>query len=127
MLSAHVCMATHCSHRLWNDADTCCLSILVQNFPEEDPDAPVEFRYMCGDTDHSGALIEAGVTEADAIIIGGQDDLPDNEVRAFAFLLQLWPTMPQMQAGMHAQHLHQSHCQPLPVWPRSSFCHCVWL
>ena len=35
---------------------------------------------MCGDVDHSGALVEAGVTEADAIIIGPADDLPDNEV-----------------------------------------------
>ena len=44
----------------------------------------VEFRYLCGNTDHSGALEEAGVLEADAIIIGPADDLSDNEVRGFA-------------------------------------------
>ena len=52
----------------------------MQNWPDEQDGATVEFRYMCGDVDHSGALVEAGVTEADAIIIGPADDLPDNEV-----------------------------------------------
>lgn len=41
----------------------------------------MEFRYLCGNPDHSGALEEAGVIEADAIIIGPADDLSDNEVR----------------------------------------------
>ena len=51
----------------------------VQNWPE-DVDNQVTFRYLCGNVDHSGALEEAGVTDADAIIIGPADDLPDNEV-----------------------------------------------
>lgn len=42
---------------------------------------------MCGDVDHSGALIEAGVTEADAIIIGPAEDLPDNEVALFSQMM----------------------------------------
>lgn len=49
----------------------------------------MEFRYLCGNTDHSGALEEAGVLEADAIIIGPADDLSDNEVRLFALPYQL--------------------------------------
>lgn len=59
-----------------------CLTVtctLMQNWPEDEDNA-VEFRYLCGNVDHSGALEEAGVTEADAIIIGPADDLPDNEV-----------------------------------------------
>ena len=51
----------------------------AQNWPE-DEDNQVTFRYLCGNVDHSGALEEAGVTDADAIIIGPADDLPDNEV-----------------------------------------------
>ena len=57
-------------------ADVC-----MQNWPEEGDEGPVEFRYLCGSVDHTGALEEAGVTEADAIIIGPAEDLPDNEVR----------------------------------------------
>lgn len=56
----------------------CC----PDNWPEDDQDNSVEFRYLCGNVDHSGALEEAGVTEADAIIIGPADDLPDNEADA---------------------------------------------
>ncbi len=55
----------------------------VQNWPEDENNA-VEFRYLCGNVDHSGALEEAGVCEADAIIIGPAEDLPDNEVCAQA-------------------------------------------
>lgn len=52
----------------------------LQDWPEDDEMNSVEFRYLCGNTDHSGALEEAGVLEADAIIIGPADDLSDNEV-----------------------------------------------
>ena len=52
---------------------------------------------MCGDVDHSGALIEAGITEADAIIIGPADDLPDNEV---APCLVSW----HFVCGRHVSH-----------------------
>ncbi len=55
----------------------------MQNWPE-DQENGVEFRYLCGNVDHSGALEEAGVCEADAIIIGPAEDLPDNEVCAQA-------------------------------------------
>ena len=48
----------------------------------------VEFRYLCGNTDHSGALEEAGVLEADAIIIGPADDLSDNEVCSLNYCCQ---------------------------------------
>ena len=59
----------------------------VQNWPEDEENG-VEFRYLCGNVDHSGALEEAGVCEADAIIIGPAEDLPDNEVCAEAGLNQ---------------------------------------
>ncbi|DBB14997.1 hypothetical protein WJX82_007629 [Trebouxia sp. C0006] len=55
----------------------CC----PENWPE-DEENDVEFRYLCGNVDHSGALEEAGVCEADAIIIGPAEDLPDNEADA---------------------------------------------
>ena len=55
----------------------------VQNWPEDENNG-VEFHYLCGNVDHSGALEEAGVCEADAIIIGPAEDLPDNEVCAQA-------------------------------------------
>lgn len=55
----------------------CCI---LQDWPEDDDQTEVEFRYLCGNTDHSGALEEAGIMDADAIIIGPADDLPDNEV-----------------------------------------------
>lgn len=56
----------------------------LQDWPGDDEKNEVEFRYFCGNTDHSGAMEEAGVLEADAIIIGPADDLSDNEVRLFA-------------------------------------------
>ena len=37
---------------------------------------------MCGEVEHSGALEEAGVPEADAIIIGPSENLPDGVVSA---------------------------------------------
>ena len=64
--------------RLENSSQTCGC---VQNWPEDEENG-VEFRYLCGNVDHSGALEEAGVCEADAIIIGPAEDLPDNEVCA---------------------------------------------
>lgn len=60
----------------------------MQDWPEDDDQTEVEFRYLCGNPDHSGALEEAGIMDADAIIIGPADDLPDNEVRCFL----LFPT-----------------------------------
>ena len=54
----------------------------LQDWPGDDETNDVEFRYLCGNTDHSGALEEAGIIEADAIIIGPADDLSDNEVRS---------------------------------------------
>lgn len=54
----------------------------LQDWPGDDENTGVEFRYLCGNTDHSGALEEAGIIEADAIIIGPADDLSDNEVRS---------------------------------------------
>ncbi|KAL3158654.1 hypothetical protein ABBQ32_011397 [Trebouxia sp. C0010 RCD-2024] len=56
----------------------CC----PEDWPEDDDQTEVEFRYLCGNTDHSGALEEAGIMDADAIIIGPADDLPDNEADA---------------------------------------------
>ena len=62
----------------------CCT---MQDWPEDGDQNGVEFRYLCGNTDHSGALEEAGITDADAIIIGPADDLSDNEVRPFLLSL----------------------------------------
>lgn len=75
----HVCPPQKCPQ--W--PEVCCA---VQDWPEDNDQTEVEFRYLCGNTDHSGALEEAGIMEADAIIIGPADDLPDNEVRRFLAL-----------------------------------------
>ena len=53
----------------------------LQNFPQNEEHEHIEFRYMCGEVEHSGALEEAGVPEADAIIIGPSENLPDGVVR----------------------------------------------
>lgn len=87
----------------------------LQNWPEEQEDAPVEFRYMCGDVDHSGALIEAGVTEADAIIIGPAEDLPDNEVH-------MWMLLVHVHALVHGLDTLALYCLAFDLLVRS-----VWI
>lgn len=64
----------------------------------------MEFRYLCGTVDHSGALEEAGVCEADAIIIGPAEDLPDNEVCAQAGFNQ--PEQQYKDAILQTLHRH---------------------
>ena len=66
------------------------VSYNLQDWPGDDETNEVEFRYLCGNTDHSGALEEAGIIEADAIIIVPADDLSDNEVRQSLSLLTLF-------------------------------------
>lgn len=65
--------APRSSHTVVTVLCGCC----PDNFPQNEEHEHIEFRYMCGEVEHSGALEEAGVPEADAIIIGPAENLPD--------------------------------------------------
>ena len=56
----------------------------------------IEFRYMCGEVEHSGALEEAGVPEADAIIIGPAENLPDGVVSVPHMCISIWQCFGRM-------------------------------
>ena len=51
---------------------------------------------MCGEVEHSGALEEAGVPEADAIIIGPSENLPDGVVSFATCVTSVWQYIDSM-------------------------------
>ncbi len=73
------------------------MSIQTQGFPEEEGDVEgwrkprVTLRHVEGSPGHSGTLKEAGVAEADAVIVGSAYSKDGKEVRraALGFVIRV--------------------------------------